>query len=501
MTDADVADVIVIGSGIGGLVTATQLAAKGAQVLVLERYLIAGGSAGYFEREGYRFDVGASMIFGLGTQGTTNLLTRALAAVGTQLESLPDPVQIHYHLPDGLALKVHRDYEKFLQELIERFPHERQGIRRFYDECFAVFNCLNSMELLSLEEPRYLLRVFLQKPLSCLGLVKYLPQNAGDIARRHIADPTLLKFIDMECYCWSVVPADQTPMINAGMVFSDRHYGGVNYPKGGVGRIAETLVTGLEKAGSQIRYGARVTQILTERGRATGVKLATGEVLRARRIVSNATRWDTFEQLLPAANLPERERRWQQRYRQSPSFVSLHLGVQAEAIPPGTECHHILLEDWTQLEAEQGTLFVSIPTLLDPSLAPAGYHIVHAFTPSWLQTWQGLSPRQYEQAKEAAAARLIDRLQTLFPGLDAALDHQEVGTPRTHRRYLGRRNGTYGPIPARKLPGLLTMPFNRTAIANLYCVGDSTFPGQGLNAVAFSGFACAHRLAVDLGLA
>jgi prolycopene isomerase len=65
-------DVIVIGSGIGGLVTATQLAAKGAKVLVLESYLIPGGSSGYFEREGYRFDVGASMIFGFGEKGTTN---------------------------------------------------------------------------------------------------------------------------------------------------------------------------------------------------------------------------------------------------------------------------------------------------------------------------------------------------------------------------------------------------------------------------------------------
>ncbi len=225
-------DVIVIGSGIGGLVTATQLAAKGAKVLVLERYLIPGGSAGYFEREGYRFDVGASMIFGFGKQGTTNLLTRALEGVNMSLETIPDPVQINYHLAEDLELKVHQDYEKFLQELIAHFPHERQGIRRFYDECWQVFNCLNAMELLSLEEPRYLMRVFFQHPFACLGLVKYLPQNAGDIARKYITDPKLLQFIDLECYCWSVVRADRTPMINAGMVFSDRHYGGINYPKG-----------------------------------------------------------------------------------------------------------------------------------------------------------------------------------------------------------------------------------------------------------------------------
>lgn len=308
-------DAIVIGSGIGGLVTATQLAAKGASVLVLERYLIPGGSAGYFERSseegesGYRFDVGASMIFGFGKQGTTNLLTRALDAVNMSIETIPDPVQIHYHLPDGLELKVHKDYETFLQELIGHFPHEEKGIRQFYDECWKVFNCLNVMDLLSLEELGYLTRVFFQHPLACLGLVKYLPQNAGDIARRFIKDPALLKFIDMECYCWSVVPADKTPMINAGMVFSDRHYGGINYPKGGVGQIAQKLVEGLENMGGRIEYKARVTEILLENGRAVGVTLASGKVYRAKRIISNATRWDTFEKLVPSSEMPNAEKK------------------------------------------------------------------------------------------------------------------------------------------------------------------------------------------------
>ena len=500
VSETSVFDVIVIGSGIGGLVTATQLAAKGAKVLVLERYIIPGGSAGYFEREGYRFDVGASMIFGFGTEGTTNLLTRALAGVNVSLETIPDPVQIHYHLPGGLELKVHQNYEKFLQELTAHFPHEQQGIRKFYDECWKVFNCLNAMELLSLEEPRYLTRVFFQHPFACLGLVKYLPENAGDIARRYIKDPQLLKFIDMECYCWSVVPADKTPMINAGMVFSDRHYGGINYPKGGVGQIAQKLVEGLEKAGGQIQYKARVTKIVTQKGKAVGVQLAEGKVYQAKRIVSNATRWDTFERLLPPEEMPTAEKKWRQRYEKSPSFLSLHLGVEAQVLPPGTECHHILLEDWDKMEDAEGTIFVSLPTLLDPDLAPAGYHIIHTFTPSWIDDWQGLSASEYEEKKEEAAGRIIERLEKIFPGLDAGLDYMEVGTARSHRRFLGREDGTYGPIPSRKLMGLLGMPFNRTSIPGLYCVGDSTFPGQGLNAVAFSGFACAHRVAVDLGL-
>lgn len=67
------------------------------------RYIIPGGSAGVFEREGYKFDVGSSMMFGMGHQGTTNLITKALQAVGKELETIPDPTQIHYHLPKSAA--------------------------------------------------------------------------------------------------------------------------------------------------------------------------------------------------------------------------------------------------------------------------------------------------------------------------------------------------------------------------------------------------------------
>ena len=493
-------DTIIIGSGIGGLVTATQLATKGAKVLVLESYLIPGGSSGYFDREGYRFDVGASMIFGFGKQGTTNLLTRALAAVGESIETILDPVQVQYHLPNDLDIKVHQDYEKFLQEIIAKFPHEAKGLRQFYDECWKVFNCLNQMDLLSLEELKYLTRVFFQHPSACLGLVKYLPLNAGDIARKYIKDSNVLKFIDIECYIWSVVPAEQTPMINAGMVFADRHYGGINYPKGGVGQIAQKLVAGLEKAGGEIYYQSRVTKIITEAGKAVGVEVANGKSFYAKKIVSNATRWDTFEKLLPPDKMPAAERKWQERYQKSPAFLSLHLGVEAAVLAVGTECHHILLEDWAKMEEPEGTIFVSIPTLLDPSLAPDGYHIIHAFTPSWMSDWEGLSPSEYIDKKEERAGVMIDRLEGIFPGLNAGLDLMEIGTPRSHRRFLGRMDGSYGPVPRRKLPGLLNMPFNRTKIPDLYCVGDSTFPGQGLNAVAFSGFACAHRIAADLGI-
>lgn len=495
-------DAIVIGSGIGGLVAGTQLAVKGAKVLVLEKYVIPGGSSGFYHREGYTFDVGSSVMFGFSDKGNLNLITQALEAVGCQMEVIPDPTTVHFHLPNHLSVRVHREYDKFIEELTSYFPHEKDGILKFYGECWKIFNALNSLELKSLEEPLYLFGQFFQKPVECLTLAYYLPQNAGAIARKYIQDPQLLSFIDAECFIVSTVNALQTPMINASMVLCDRHFGGINYPLGGVGGIAKSLAKGLVDQGSQILYKANVTSIITEQGKAVGVRLSDGREFFAKTVISNATRWDTFGKLVKGESLPKEEENFQKVYVKAPSFLSIHMGVKAEVLPPDTDCHHFVLENnWTSLEEPYGSIFLSIPTILDSSLAPEGRHILHIFTTSSMDDWQGLSRIEYEAKKQVVADEIISRLEKkLFPGLRSSIDFIEVGTPKTHRRYLARDEGTYGPMPRSIPKGLLGMPFNTTSIDGLYCVGDSCFPGQGVIAVAFSGVMCAHRVAADIGL-
>ncbi|KAK4480920.1 hypothetical protein RD792_011778 [Penstemon davidsonii] len=495
-------DAIVIGSGVGGLVAATQLAVKGAKVLVLEKYVIPGGSSGFYKRDGFTFDVGSSVMFGFSDKGNLNLITQALAAVGCRMQVIPDPTTVHFHLPNGLSVQVHREYKEFISELISKFPHEKEGILKFYGVCWKIFNALNSLELKSLEEPIYLFGQFFKKPLECLTLAYYLPQNAGDIARKYIKDPELLSFIDAECFIVSTVNAMQTPMINASMVLCDRHFGGINYPVGGVGEIAKSLAKGLVNKGSEILYKANASSIILENGKAVGVKLSDGRQFYAKTIISNATRWDTFGKLLKTEELPEEEKRFQKAYVKAPSFLSIHLGVKAEVLPPNTDCHHFVLEDdWKSLEDPYGSIFLSIPTVLDASLAPEGNHILHIFTTSSIEDWEGLSRKDYEAKKELVAEKIISRLEKqLFPGLKSSIIFKEVGTPKTHRRYLARDSGTYGPMPRRTPKGLLGMPFNTTAINGLYCVGDSCFPGQGVIAVSFSGVMCAHRVAADLGI-
>ncbi|XP_073109607.1 prolycopene isomerase, chloroplastic-like isoform X6 [Elaeis guineensis] len=147
------------------------------------------------------------------------------------------------------------------------------------------------------------------------------------------------------------------------------------------------------------------------------------------------------------------------------------MGVKDTVVPPNTDCHHFILEDDSaNLEKPYGSIFLSIPTVLDSSLAPEGHHILHIFTTSCIENWKGLSLKDYEEKKELVANKIISRLENkLFPGLKSSIVLKESSIVL------------------------------KEAIDGLYCVGDSCFPGQGVIAVAFSGIMCAHRVTADIG--
>ncbi|MCX6179148.1 MAG: FAD-dependent oxidoreductase [Chlorobiales bacterium] len=493
------ADVIVIGSGIGGLTAAALLQERGISTLVFEKNRVPGGSCSSFQREGYCFDAGASVFYGFGENdksGTLNLHTRIFRKLGIEVPTIHDPVQIHYHLPNGFTVPASYDRQKFLDALISRFPHEREGIGKFYRELDDVYDILSSLPAGSLEDIVHLATVGSTYPVKTMALALKTFRSMGKTARRYIHDEELLHFIDIEAYSWAVQDAIATPLVNAGICLADRHYGGINYPVGGSGAIPRALCKSIEQSGGRICYQSEVSSILVENGEARGVKLADGQEHYAKAVISNATVWDTFNRLINDSRYKVDE----SKFLRAPSWFQLYLGVDASVIPEGFYVHHILVDDWSNYNKPGGTIYFSAPTMLDPSLAPPGKHIVHAFVTSEVDLWEqhDKGNGEYRHAKEAFADSIIARTESILPGLSKAIELKILATPLTHQRYLNRFKGSYGPLLK---PGqnILQKPQNTTRVKNLFAAGDSTFPGQGVIAVTYSGVSCASYIARQFG--
>ena len=169
--------------------------------------------------------------------------------------------------------------------------------------------------------------------------------------------------------------------------------------------------------------------------------------------------------------------------------MHLHLGIRAEGLDDLT-IHHVVVHDTEQdITTPGNTCMISIPSVLDPSLAPAGHHVVHAYT---LEPWEGWQrDADYEAKKELKAQPLIRALEKVIPDIRDRITLKLIGTPLTHQRFLRRYQGTYGPAIA---AGQGLFPGCKTPIKGLYRVGDSTLPGIGVPAVAASGILCANSL-------
>jgi phytoene dehydrogenase-like protein len=275
-------------------------------------------------------------------------------------------------------------------------------------------------------------------------------------------------------------------------MLGERSRAGVEYPVGGSGAIVEALVRGLKRWGGELRLNSHVAQILVEAGKAVGVRLRDGEVIKAPIVISNATIWDTYggvSPLLRQEDLPESYRKSALEMPAVDSFMHLHLGIRAEGLEQLTG-HHVVVHDAKKDITEPGnTCMISIPSVWDASLAPRGHHVVHAYTLEPFAGWQ--RDEGYEEKKKERSQSLFKALERVIPDLRQRIVLELIGTPLTHSHYLRRYQGTYGPAIA---AGKGMFPGYQTPISGLYRVGDSTMPGIGVPAVAASGILCANSL-------
>jgi phytoene dehydrogenase-like protein len=257
----------------------------------------------------------------------------------------------------------------------------------------------------------------------------------------------------------------------------------------------------MQKHGGELRLNTHVQKIILDGEKAVGVRLTNGETIQAHRaVVSGASIWDTLK-LLPLTERSPKGLHQLHKERQAipacPSFMHLHLGIEASDLPKDLPCHWLVVNDWQiGVTAPQNVVAVSMPSVLDPSLAPAGKHTIHAYTPATepFELWSGLDRKSeaYEQLKQERAEILWQGIERYIPDIRTRCEVTLIGTPLTHARFLRRDRGSYGPAIA---AGQGIFPNANTPLSNLYCCGDSTFPGIGLPAVAASGEILANSLA------
>eukprot|EP00976_Prorocentrum_cordatum_P071983 1180531-Prorocentrum_minimum.AAC.9 len=383
--DVHETDYVVVGSGVGGLSCAGILSLYGNDVTVCESHYIAGGCAHSFKVGGYNFDSGPSLYTGISKFPSVNPLGQVLHALDEPLECVTYDTWICY-LPEGTFV-CKCDAEEYSREL------GRLGGPGAEDDWKKLEKFMEPLGEAAAGLPAAALRF---DPWVPLTLFKFLPSVIASgpsaallqnpfkdlLDKVNVKNKFIRNMMDLECFVLSGLPADGTITAEMAFMYGERNRKGstIDYPIGGAEAVINALVRGMEKHGGKLMLKSHVDEILIEDGRATGVRLSDGRVIKARKaVVSNASIWDTAK-LLPAGTLPDAYRKKAQDTPECDSFLHLHLGIDATGLPEDLECHHVIVNDWSKgVDAEQNVTIISIPTVFDPKLAPEGKAVVHAY--------------------------------------------------------------------------------------------------------------------------
>ncbi|MBI5525134.1 MAG: NAD(P)/FAD-dependent oxidoreductase [Deltaproteobacteria bacterium] len=487
--------VIVVGAGIGGLSVAALLAKRGMDVLVLDQSETAGGCCRSFARDGYTFDAGASLFLGMGGKTRFNFLQNVFDELGAAPDWKMLNPSFDISLPDQTFHAAH-ERRSFVRQLAGAFPHDAKGLKRLYAELHDLYEVLGDL-------PRYhamgrwtLLKICALHPWFAQKLLTAAPRSLEDLYAKHLHDERLIAVFESLVAVLTLLDNTELPALVAALLLMEPHEGGVWYPMGGSGAVAATLLSALEKAGGDFAPRSRVDEVIIGGGRARGVRLGDGTEIHAERVISNASKEQTFGRLVDMIYVSDGLRKQVAYQENADSFFGVFLGVDATAVPEGLAVHTIVSPRYAPRWREAPPVVVSIPSLVDPSLAPAGGHAVTLISPERVHGWE--RNRYYEERKAAYAREKIALAERIIPGLSKAVRVMETASPLTYERFTMRPGGTFG-IRMDHRQGLLNRLGNKTELPNLYCVGDSTFPGSGVFSVAYSGMMCANLICRETG--
>jgi phytoene desaturase len=473
-------DAVVVGAGIGGLITANLLARDGLRVLLVEQHYMVGGYCSTFRRAGYTFDAATHFYPLLGNPET--LTGRLLAELGVETGWVKmDPVDT-FHFPDGTRFTVPADFAAYMDKLKAEFPDESAALDAF-------FLAVRETYLLGL------LHYFRGRPLSQLDrLAPYRDMTVRQALDLWFRDPKLKLLLTADCPHWGSPPGRTSFVFDSMLRLS--YFLGNYYPKGGSQAFADDLARCFEERGGHVLTSTAARRIVVEDGVARGVELETlrgplaGTVatVRAGAVVSNADLLFTLERMLgpehiePAALAEVRALK--------PTFPCFLIHLGTTGIPDAVleEAQGYYWDSWEMDRVGVDALRFKIfaPTLYEPSMAPPGGQVViiqkvlemdYAGVADW--------PAHKQRIEDFA----LDHLEKLIPGFKDRVVVKTSASARTSWRFTLNHQGAmlgWEMSPEQlgeRRPDISGLTQH---IRNLYLTGHWTRPGGGITPVIVS---------------
>jgi len=518
-------DVAIIGGGHNGLVASYYLAREGLRTVVLERRDIVGGCCVTEEfAPGYRASTGAYVLSMLREEiwSDMKLVERGIVV---------DPAGPSLHLfADGTRLELSDDTEEAVAAIRELSEADAAAYPAFEEDLAELAGLVTPLIDATPPNPR---------PSSAADLAALLKVGKLAAGKRDLINEALFLFTTSvtqfleerfeneyvkAAIGWHAINDSIAGPSSPGSAYillhdhagEDTEAGARSwgFVRGGIGRVTEAMADAARDAGAEVRTGAEVEGIVVEGGRATGVRLAGGEVVRAGRILSNADPKTTFLDLAPEGSLPDPFVASVKAYRCQGTSMKINLAVDRLPVATGMagagiqSYHRGIMEvnqpladmDRAQAEARSGRpaedphVEMCIPTVHDPSLAPDGHHVLTIDVNS--QPYE-LAEGSWPEIADQVADRAIAKLEAYFPGLTDSILHRQVLSPYGLEQRLGISGGhaLHGDMAFDQLFTLRPVrgwSEYRTPIEGLWLCGAGTHPGGGVTGA--NGRNCAREV-------
>jgi phytoene dehydrogenase-like protein len=433
-------DVLVVGSGIGGLTAAACLAKMGKKVCVLEQHYTAGGFTHSYDRNGYEWDVGVHYIGDVGSEHT--MASRLFDYVTDgKLEWAPmddhfDRVFLgdeHYDLVAGKP--GYRD------ALVAAFPNEKRAIDIYLEKMKSAKSAIRALAL------RKILPGWLCALLPVTRVPEECKRTTREVAESVTSNQKLIAVLTSQWGDLGLPPAQSSFMMQATVAQHYMHGG--YYPVGGASKMAETIIPVIQGAGGEVFTYASVEKILVGRRGAEGVLMADGKEIHAPVVISDAGVFNTFERLLDEA-VPQRAGYLERLKNVRPSVASmcLYVGIRESAealglprtnywVYPSEHYEEDLEAFLADPERDLPLAYISFPSAKDPTFEQrypgrATIEIVSFGPHEWFEPWAGTTWGQrgedYEALKEKLSQRLLAKLFERMPQLEGKIDYYELST-------------------------------------------------------------------------